>query len=254
MEDNFQIENTRINQGINKKDAFKDYKIADNSFLDELEGRSPCPECCKSRKFFCYTCYVPMPPLVGKLPDVKLPIKIDIIKHPLEIDGKSTAVHGCILAPNDFRIHIYPELPDTQKAILVFPSDDAEDAVDFMKRVKDENNGIFPYERIIFVDSTWNQTWKIRHDPKIVNLPRIKLNGIESLFWRYQRGNPITFLSTIEAVYHMNIIFHKHFISESYNGEYDNLLFFFRYMFNKIRQLYDPKSLKAYATRPYLRE
>lgn len=87
-----------------------------------------------------------------------------------------------------------------------------------------------------------------------LDLPKIKLNGIESLFWRYQRGNPITFLATIEAVYYMTLIYHKEFISVEYNGEYDNLLFFFRYMFNKIRQLYDPKSLKAYATRPYLRE
>lgn len=52
----------------------------------------------------------------------------------------------------------------------------------------------------------------------------------------------------------MNLIYHKQFVAEKYDGEYDNLLFFFRYMFNKIRQLYDPKSLKAYATRPYLRE
>lgn len=85
------------------------------------------------------------------------------------------------------------------------------------------------------------------------DVPRVKLNGIESLFWRYQRGNPITYLATIEAVYHFLRIYHNAFIS-NYTGEYDNILFFFRFMFNKIRQLYDPKKLRAYATRPHLRE
>jgi DTW domain-containing protein YfiP len=50
----------------------------------------------------------------------------------------------------------------------VFPSDDAEDAAEFMERVKSENAGVFPYERVIFIDSTWNQTYKICHDPKVV--------------------------------------------------------------------------------------
>lgn len=72
MASNFEIDHKKLNEGINKKDAFENYKIADYTFLDELEGRSPCPECCKSRKFFCYTCYVPMPPLEGRLPKVKV--------------------------------------------------------------------------------------------------------------------------------------------------------------------------------------
>jgi hypothetical protein len=85
-----------------------------------------------------------------------------------------------------------------------------------------------------------------------LGLPRVKLSGIESLFWRYQRGNPTTHLSTIEAVYYFNLIYYRAFISEEYRGEFDNILFFFRYMFNKVRQLYDPKKLKAYASRPHL--
>jgi len=41
--------------------------------------------------------------------------------------------------------------------------------VEFMERVKRDNNGLFPYERVIFIDSTWNQTFKICHDPKVVS-------------------------------------------------------------------------------------
>jgi len=55
------------------------------------------------------------------------------------------------------------------QSILIFPSDDAEDAAEFMERIKKENDGQFPFERVIFVDSTWNQTYKICHDPKVVS-------------------------------------------------------------------------------------
>lgn len=243
----------KVNQFVNGETAFDDFKIDSYDILDEVEGRLKCPNCSRSRKFFCYTCFiVPDPSLAAKLPRVKLPLYIDIVKHPQEIDGKSTATHGPILAPESVRIFTYPDLPDTEKSILIFPSDDAEDAADFMDRVKKENGGTFPYERVLFIDSTWNQTYKISHDPKIINLPRVKITGIESLFWRYQRGNPTTHLATIEAVYYFTVIHHRTCISEDYKGEYDNLLFFFRYMFNKIRQLYDPKKLLAYSTRPHL--
>lgn len=42
----------------------------------------------------------------------QLPIKIDIIKHAHEIDGKSTAIHAAILAPEDVKIYTYPDFPD----------------------------------------------------------------------------------------------------------------------------------------------
>lgn len=42
---------------------------------------------------------------------MRLPVKIDIIKHPKEVDGKSTSSHAAVLAPEDVRIFIYPELP-----------------------------------------------------------------------------------------------------------------------------------------------
>ena len=43
---------------------------------------------------------------------IKLPVKIDIIKHPNETDGKSTAIHAKILAPDDVNIYTYPCIPD----------------------------------------------------------------------------------------------------------------------------------------------
>lgn len=93
-------------------DPFEYMNIDDNKFLHEIDGRSACTKCNKSRKFFCYTCYVPVPNLETKLPKVELPLQIDIIKHHREIDGKSTAIHAAVLAPSNVKIYTYPDIPD----------------------------------------------------------------------------------------------------------------------------------------------
>lgn len=51
---------------------FEGLQISDNSVLNELAGRHPCPNCGKSRKFFCYNCYVPIAELKGSIPQVKV--------------------------------------------------------------------------------------------------------------------------------------------------------------------------------------
>lgn len=98
------------------RNPFEHMQIHDNEFLTTLDGRSACPKCGKSRKFFCYTCYVPVKELDDRLPKVHLPIQIDIIKHQREIDGKSTAIHAAILAPNNVNIYTYPDIPDYNAA------------------------------------------------------------------------------------------------------------------------------------------
>lgn len=42
-------------------------------------------------------------------------MKIDIIKHPNETDGKSTAVHAKLLAPDDVTIYKYPCIPEYEE-------------------------------------------------------------------------------------------------------------------------------------------
>lgn len=64
--------NEANNQEIIDKNPFKGLDISDNSILNSLEGRHPCPKCGKSRKFFCYSCYVPIAELEGKLPKIKV--------------------------------------------------------------------------------------------------------------------------------------------------------------------------------------
>lgn len=54
-----------------------------------------------------------------------MPVKIDIIKHHKETDGKSTSAHAAILAPRDVRIFVYPDIPDytlETGVVLIYPS------------------------------------------------------------------------------------------------------------------------------------
>lgn len=102
------------NQRIIDRAPFKHLKIDNAQILDTVEGRKICENCYRSRKFFCYTCFTPM--IDEKyFPRLKLPVKIDIIKHRREIEGKSTAVHAAVLAPEDVKIYIYPDFPEMVK-------------------------------------------------------------------------------------------------------------------------------------------
>lgn len=120
IEDKLKAMTMKPNQITNGKfehrNPFTSMKIDDNQFLMQINGRSACPKCGKSRKLFCYTCYVPIVELKPHLPTVQLPIQIDIIKHQREVDGKSTAIHAAILAPANVNIYTYPNIPDYNSA------------------------------------------------------------------------------------------------------------------------------------------
>lgn len=131
-------------------------KLASHAVLEKAQqrGRLKCSKCGGSRKFFCYTCCSLVGVTQEEIPIIKvgmksanivkisfayvlvsqkkvlncycvlccaqLPIKIDIIKHPNETDGKSTAIHAKILAPNDVTIYTYPCVPDFEKDKVSF--------------------------------------------------------------------------------------------------------------------------------------
>ncbi|XP_071157246.1 tRNA-uridine aminocarboxypropyltransferase 1-like isoform X1 [Mytilus edulis] len=317
-----------------EEQPFSNLKISSSDFLDTLQGRSECPKCNKSRKYYCYTCYVPVDQLQGKLPYVQLPIKVDIIKHPSEVDGKSTAAHAKLLAPDDVTVYTYPCIPDYPRdgsVVLVFPGDNSltleelanqkdvkqnEDkgsvlckesymesqdqncdeskpvsytaeeenhSSDNPRQISDNISGeVTPvistetqsgellksgscivkrkfendgeavtstdkgvFKRAVFIDSTWNQTNRISTDERLKALPYIMLKDKESKFWRHQKENPPSYLSTIESIYYLVCDYHEMFMSVNYDGDYDNLMFFFSYMYNKIHGLYKGRTLRA---------
>ncbi|XP_043677627.1 tRNA-uridine aminocarboxypropyltransferase 1 [Vespula pensylvanica] len=278
--------NLEEKQRIIDKAPFKDLKINDAQILDTVKGREICEHCYRSRKFFCYTCFTPV--IDQKyFPRLKLPVKIDIIKHPREIEGKSTAVHAAVLAPEDVKIYIYPDFPEileNEETVLIFPSKTAvtidnlfikevqQDGKTFLKRIRNE----YPIKRAIFIDSTWHQTKSIYKDQRLRDLRCIVLKSRISQFWRHQKKSPRWYLATIEAIHQFLIELHTCAFdivecaykeedkdkedssnfeklnynasnsNQKYDGRYDNLLYFFKYMYEKIHTIYDHDKLWAY--------
>lgn len=227
--------------------------------LLDTDGRSICSTCNKSRKYFCYTCYQPMDSIKAITPKVILPLPIDIIKHPKEIDGKSTALHAAVIAPDHVTVHTFPAIPDyskQEKVVLVFPGKNArslqEVVNDTLALGTGEGDNSHRIEKVVFIDSTWNQCRTILNDPRMKRLPCVVLEKRMSHFWRHQKGSPRTHLATIEAIHQFMIEYHA--LSsplKKYNGEFDNLLFFFIFMYNKIHTMYNHEDLLSYK-RPML--
>ena len=80
---------------------------------------------------------------------------IFIVKHPGEVEGKSTAVHAPILAPGHVKIHLFPNIPDYSKerAILVFPGSDSKSLVQICDEISttESSEQYFPYTKIVFI-------------------------------------------------------------------------------------------------------
>ncbi|XP_071345205.1 tRNA-uridine aminocarboxypropyltransferase 1 isoform X2 [Trachinotus anak] len=264
------------------KQPLQGLKLASHAVLEKAQqrGRLKCSKCGGSRMFFCYTCCSLVGVGLQEIPLIKLPVKIDIIKHPNETDGKSTAIHAKILAPSDVTIYTYPCIPEFEKGkvVLVFPGPGAVSVQDMMqylldrsdsrshdsdepciKRLKseevqgathtaknlesgttDEAKGsesrVFPLQSVVFIDSTWNQTNKISTDERLQDLLQVELKMRKTCFWRHQKGKPDTYLATIEAIYYFLKDFHEHYLSQEYNGEYDNLLFFYSYLHSVVNK------------------
>ncbi|XP_006168834.1 DTW domain-containing protein 1 [Tupaia chinensis] len=258
---------------IASEDPLQNLCLASQEVLQKAQqsGRSKCLKCGGSRMFYCYTCYVPVENVpVEQIPLVKLPLKIDIIKHPNETDGKSTAIHAKLLAPEFVNIYTYPCIPEYEEkdheVALVFPGphsvsikdlsfylqrriqnnvrgkNDDSDKPSFKRKKTEEgcdlNDSKYTgaaLKKVIFIDSTWNQTNKIFTDERLQGLLQVELKTRKTCFWRHQKGKPDTFLSTIEAIYYFLVDYHTDILKEKYKGQYDNLLFFYSFMYQLIK-------------------
>lgn len=238
----------------------------------------------------------------------QLPVKVDIIKHRREIDGKSTAAHAAVLAPHDVNIYTYPNVPEYKhdgRTVLLYPGTEAISVPELftgkqtnvtysdhllaelpsgynvgtlMKKIfksNSKNKDIFhvynlPIDRVVLIDSTWNQSRGIYADEKLQKLPKIVLQNRVSQFWRHQKGSPRWYLSTVEALHQLMLELHlsawgrsrdytsditidypihcedDHLHCKPYVGQYDNLLYFFKFMYEKLHTLYKHEDLLSY--------
>lgn len=241
-------------------------------------------------------------------------MKIDIIKHKHEIDGKSTAAHAAVLASDDVSIYTYPDIPnyDQENVVLIFPSFHAIEIDQLFQKenldeITPEHVGIpkgwnkstlmkqkqvcganmkqtrsidkLPISKAIFIDSTWNQSKGIYKDERLNKILAVVLQNRISQFWRHQKGSPRWYLATIEAIHQFLLEIHLNMwglhpdykglpncFTESsincfdakkmsknsgsaYNGQYDDLLYFFKHMYGLIHEYYNHEELYAYKRR-----
>lgn len=107
-----------------------------------------------------------------------------------------------------------------------------------------ESAGSDLFDRVVFIDSTWQQCHKIIADEKLVGFQKVKLENAITHFWRPQRNKPDTCLATIEAIYYFFKEYEEYILWREYDGKYDNLLFLFAFQYNLIQEE-QAKKLKA---------
>ncbi|CAG8610061.1 9020_t:CDS:2 [Ambispora gerdemannii] len=222
-----------------QQSAFDSFKISSTAILDTLTERNPCPECDKPVKYFCYRCFMVVGCSRDSVPKLKLPVKIDIIKHEEERDGKSTAIHAKILAPDDIMIHSYQNIPkfeNYERLLLLFPGPDAK-KLDEIPRES--------FDKLLVIDGTWQQaTNMIRSTPEFSKLRKVTMKPCTTLFWRFQNRDK-HYLATIEAVYYILKEYHEAYNdtvdegkSNGYDGRYDDILWYYKYFYGLIQATY----------------
>lgn len=245
--------NDRIIESEEIKNFIGSLKLDKNS-LSKLNSipKLECPKCKKHRKFYCYDCMIPIGnEVVEVIPKVRCPVKVIVIQHPKELKSKSTAIHAKILSPDDVMIYQYPEIPpevNVDSSIILYPSVDALSMEEFILLEQEkpssllgDKNAAFEsiggVKNIVFIDSTWKQSRSISRDPVLSKLKRLKLTSRKTLFWRYQQFGD-DFLATIEAIYYALVDYIRCKNSGKYDGEVDNLLFFYVHYYQLIQSTY----------------
>lgn len=228
----------------------KKYQISSHEILKLHDRKSEnCQICNKTRKFYCYNCAVPSSYLISQLPYVKLPFRIIVWKHPGEHGSKSTGIHAKIMSPEMVKVlNVHPkeiskalsdsnDMFDLNKTIVLFPSNDAHTLSSILSHTDNsyEIKNNIPFDTLIVLEGTWRQAKAMNQSLVLGSLPRVKLSdGIETHFWRYQRLGSHC-LSTIEAIH----AFLGEYASITCSDKvYDNLLYFYSYLYHKIQDSY----------------
>ena len=169
-------------------------------------------------------------------------------------------MHARVVAPHDVAIFTYPDLPhydaasgtstsdsapsfDADGTLLLYPVPDAPSLQELAA-----SGELSTAKRLVVVDSTWEQAAKMLRHKGIQSLRKVRIGAYRTLFWRYQTGKTDDHLATIEAIYFFYRVrgsltvacvanhpapltapvqeYHMT-LHGSYQGQYDNLLFYF---------------------------
>ncbi|KAF8941409.1 DTW domain-containing protein [Dissophora ornata] len=192
----------------NKKftSPFEQFDITSTDVLNTVQ-KMHCPTCNRNVRYYCAKCLKPVNCPDGSVPQLKLPIKVDIIKHEQERDGKSTALHAKILAPDDVEVYGWKDMPEyknVDRLLLLFPSPGA-------KQLSEIDPSSF--DKLVVIDGTWEQANKMsKSDSPLLRMKRVTIAPHETLFWRHQRKTD-DHLATIEAIYYFLREYHETYLS-----------------------------------------
>eukprot|EP00126_Sphaerothecum_destruens_P009644 Sdes_comp20554_c0_seq1m15324 len=219
-----------IRRVVYGKSPFSDLQIAK---FQETQGqeRQVCPQCGHKRRYFCCDCIL----VLGDswAPEVSLPVNVHIVKHPGEKSSKSTAIHACLLAPKNVKLHSYPEIPtfeDNSRVLLLFPSPEAQ----LLEKVDRSS-----FDHVVFIDSTWIQASGMLKAEALQNFRKVKIVAKQTAFWRYQTNLPDSCLATLEAIYYFFREYHTAYENSiKYDGRYDNLFYYFQHQYETIQKSY----------------
>ncbi|CAF99855.1 unnamed protein product, partial [Tetraodon nigroviridis] len=160
-------------------------KLASHAVLEEAQqrGRLKCSKCGGSRKFFCYTCCllvgvtqedVPLIKVVMVFPGPRAVSVQDMMQH--LHDQSNSGMHHTCDEPKRKRLKC-DELGNSRCT--------AESEAE----TKDTEPRQRPLQRVVFIDSTWNQTNKISTDERLQDLLQVELKMRKLVFGVIRREN-----------------------------------------------------------------
>ncbi|KAH7052855.1 DTW domain-containing protein [Linnemannia elongata] len=245
----------------NKKytSPFAQFNISSTDVLDTIE-KARCPDCNRNVRYFCNRCLKLVNCPEGAVPQLKLPIKLDVIKHEQERDGKSTALHAKILAPDDVEVYGWKDMPkyeNVDRLLLLFPSPGAKQ----LSEIDPES-----FDKLVVIDGTWEQANKMsKSDSPLLRMKRVTIAPHETLFWRHQR-KASDHLATIEAIYFFLREYHETYLTAEwidshqlgpYTHQFDDMLWFYKYFYELIQKTYrertDGREFTLKHTKGYIR-
>jgi len=101
---------------------------------------------------------------------------------------------------------------------------------------------------VVLIDSTWFQTDQILAQLPLERLRKVKIEGKKTLFWRHHgryetnvRNLTEQHLSTVEAAYFLLKEVYEARTHSTYDGRFDNLLYFFVHQYKLIQSVYKAK-------------
>jgi len=165
--------------------------------------RSSCPSCGRVQPFYCTFCLRVLHPLaVGRLPQVELPVHVDIVLHGNVARHKSTALQMLLLAHPRERVteHAFPGplvAWDPATTVVVFPSERALTVQQLAAHLRSGGSAgatssavassssggdtavspsLTSLQHLVFLEGTWGEAEAMLTHPRLQGLTHVRLD------------------------------------------------------------------------------